>query len=225
MKTPTATKDATILRNLRGWLSLATPDDIEAGLSWYRDAMEYAKYLSVEFNVSRKVAAGVISALSPNNKWERNKIDAFTVLQAVRDGQDPGSVSVCTYGANKRKAFAIAMGNESILRKSPKTYAFAMNVGENSPDHVTVDKWHMSPRPLCSTAESSGSRHSSPDAGASRATNCKPSSGSPSKTTGKHEQEPERKPTTPRRNERSEIHRTGAHRNAQETVAQPQVFQ
>ena len=143
MKTPTATKDATILRNLRGWLSLATPDDIEAGLSWYRDAMEYAKYLSVEFNVSRKVAAGVISALSPNNKWERNKIDAFTVLQAVRDGQDPGSVSVCTYGANKRKAFAIAMGNESILRKSPKTYAFAMNVGENSPDHVTVDKWHM----------------------------------------------------------------------------------
>jgi hypothetical protein len=111
MKTPTATKDATILRNLRGWLSLATPDDIEAGLSWYRDAMEYAKYLSVEFNVSRKVAAGVISALSPNNKWERNKIDAFTVLQAVRDGQDPGSVSVCTYGANKRKAFAINRRN------------------------------------------------------------------------------------------------------------------
>ena len=143
MKTATITKDATILRHLRGWLAESTPADIEAGRGWYREAMDYARYLSVEFNVSRKVAAGVISALSPNNKWERNKIDAFTVLQAVRDGLGPDSVSVCTYGANKRKAFAIATGDESILQKSPKTYAFAMNVGENSADHVTVDKWHM----------------------------------------------------------------------------------
>ena len=143
MKTATITKDATILRHLRGWLAESTPADIEAGRGWYREAMDYARYLSNEFNVSRKVAAGVISALSPNNKWERNKIDAFTVLQAVRDGLGPDAVKVCTYGANKRKAFAIATGDESILRKSPKTYAFAMNVGENSADHVTVDKWHM----------------------------------------------------------------------------------
>ena len=143
MKTATMTKDATILRNLRGWLAESTPADIEAGRAWYGDAMDYARYLSNEFNVSRKVAAGVVSALSPNNKWERNKIDAFTVLQAVRDGLGPEDVKVCTYDANKRKAFAIARGDESILRKSPKTYAFAMNVGENSADHVTVDKWHM----------------------------------------------------------------------------------
>ena len=143
MKTATITKDATILRHLRGWLAESTPADIEAGRGWYREAMDYAAFLSVEFNVSRKVAAGGISALSPNNKWERNKIDAFTVLQAVRDGLGPDAVKVCTYGANKRKAFAIATGDESILRKSPKTYAFAMNVGENSADHVTVDKWHM----------------------------------------------------------------------------------
>tara|TARA_R100001509_G_scaffold158055_1_gene122817 strand:+ start:719 stop:1324 length:606 start_codon:yes stop_codon:yes gene_type:complete len=143
MKTATITKDATILRHLRGWLAESTPADIEAGRGWYRDAMDYARYLSNEFNVSRKVAAGVISALSPNNKWERNKIDAFTVLQAVRDGLGPEDVKVCTYDANKRKAFAIARGDESILRKSPKTYAFAMNVGENSSEHVTVDKWHM----------------------------------------------------------------------------------
>ena len=65
MKTATATKDAAILRNLRGWLARATAADIEAGRNWYREAMEYAAFLSVEFNVSRKVAAGVISALSP----------------------------------------------------------------------------------------------------------------------------------------------------------------
>ena len=143
MKTATITKDATILRNLRGWLGESTPADIEAGLVWYGEAMDYARHLSAWFDKTRKVSAGVISSLSPNNKWERNKIDAFTVMQAVRDGLGPDDVKVCTYDANKRKAFAIARGDESILRKSPKTYAFAMNVGENSADHVTVDKWHM----------------------------------------------------------------------------------
>ena len=143
MKTATNTTDRTITRHLSGWLRMATPDDIESGKVWYREAMDYARYLSVEFNVSRKVAAGVISALSPNNKWARNKIDAFTVLQAARDGLGPDDVKVCTYGANKQKAFSIARGDDSILQKSPKTYAFAMNVGENSADHVTIDKWHM----------------------------------------------------------------------------------
>ena len=128
MKTATKASDRTIQRNLQTWLDAATPEARRAGLTWYDDAQKYAAFLSVTFNVSRKVAAGVISALSPNNKWERNKID---------------DVKVCTYGANKRKAFAIANGDQKILESSPKTHAFAMNVGELSADHVTVDKWHM----------------------------------------------------------------------------------
>lgn len=143
MKTATNTSDRTIQRNLQTWLDAATPEARRAGLTWYDDAQKYAAFLSVTFNVSRKVAAGVISALSPNNKWERNKVDAFNVLQAVKDGKTPDDVKVCTYGANKRKAFAIAMGDQKILESSPKTHAFAMNVGELSADHVTVDKWHM----------------------------------------------------------------------------------
>ena len=143
MKTATKASDRTIQRNLQTWLDAATPEARRAGLTWYDDAQKYAAFLSVTFNVSREVAAGVISALSPNNKWERNKIDAFNVLQAVQDGKTPDDVKVCTYGSNKRKAFAIANGDQKILESSPKTHAFAMNVGELSADHVTVDKWHM----------------------------------------------------------------------------------
>lgn len=143
MKSLKNISDRMIKSNLIKRLDKATEAEIEAGMNWYREAQDHARFLSETFNVSRKVAAGVISALSPNNKWERNKIDAFNLLQAVADGKSPDDIKVCTYSANKIKAFAIAEGNAEILEKSPKTFSFAMNVGELSADHVTVDKWHM----------------------------------------------------------------------------------
>jgi len=129
--------------NLRKWWSESTEVEREHGRQWYTDAQNFAKELSQEFNVSREVAAGVVSALSPNNRWERNKVDAKTVLRAVRDSIEYTDVRVCTYDANKVKAFDIAKGNRAILQKSPKTYAFARNVGEMDEDYVTIDKWHL----------------------------------------------------------------------------------
>ena len=95
------------------------------------------------YTVTGEVAAGVISALSPNNKWERNKYDTIQVFEAIKHGKTPDEVKVCTYNNNKLKAFAIASGDAEILTKSPKTYAFARNVGELDPNFVTIDKWHL----------------------------------------------------------------------------------
>jgi hypothetical protein len=53
------------------------------------------------------------------------------------------SVKVCTYNANKEKAFKILKEGKKISSKSPKTHAFAMNVGLLSSDHITVDKHHL----------------------------------------------------------------------------------
>jgi Holliday junction resolvase RusA-like endonuclease len=136
-------------QNLRTWFNRASAEEFSEGMAWYREAMEYSKELSKKFNVSGEVAAGVISALSPNNKWKRNKIDAFNVLKAIRDGVTMDEVKVCTYNANKAKAFAIGKGNREILTSSPKTYAFARNVGENDVNFVTIDKWHLR---ACQTA-------------------------------------------------------------------------
>jgi hypothetical protein len=129
--------------NLRLWMKRATSDEVNHGLTWYYDAMTYSKELSNTFGVSGETAAGVISALSPNNRWSRNKHDAMQVLQAVRDGKSEYDVKVCTFDRNKSKAFAIARGDRKILKESPKTFAFARNVGECDTNHITIDKWHL----------------------------------------------------------------------------------
>jgi hypothetical protein len=134
--------DTKIKNRLNYWFSLATQEDINNGKNWYKDAQDFAKYLSETYNIDSYVCASVISALSPNNKWDRNKVDAETVIKAYLNGIAPESIKVCTYNANKNKAFDILNG-KVITEKSPKTHAFAMNVGLLSSDHITIDKWHL----------------------------------------------------------------------------------
>lgn len=134
--------DTKIKNRLNYWFSLATEEDINNGKNWYKDAQDFAKYLSETYGIDSYVCASVISALSPNNKWDRNKIDAETVIKAYLNGIAPESIKVCTYNANKKKAFNILNG-KVITEKSPKTHAFAMNVGLLSSEHITIDKWHL----------------------------------------------------------------------------------
>lgn len=134
--------DTKIKNRLKYWFSLATKEEINQGKNWYKDAQDFSKYLSETYKIDSYVCASVISALSPNNKWKRNKIDAEAVIKAHLNGISPESIKVCTYNANKMKAFRILKG-ELITEKSPKTHAFAMNVGLLSSDHITIDKWHL----------------------------------------------------------------------------------
>jgi hypothetical protein len=122
---------------------MATDDMIEDGLIWYDDAQQFALMLSNEFDVSPIRAGGVISALSPRNKWERNKIDAWNVFEAVRDGVSYDRVKVSTFNANKVRAFDIAKGKKQIHEASRKTHRFAMNVGAFDMNAVTIDSWML----------------------------------------------------------------------------------
>jgi len=132
---------ASIRSNLRFWFNLASSDEFEDGLNWYKRANE--ECISMAKYAPMLQVAGVISALSPNNNWNRNLIDARNVLKAVQEQKSADKVKVCTYDQNKLKAFEIARGNKEILEKSPKTYAFAKNVGELDSNFVTVDVWHL----------------------------------------------------------------------------------
>ena len=134
--------DTKIKNRLTYWLNQATKEEIKDGKNWYKDAQDFAKYLSQKYSIDSYVCASVISALSPNNKWKQNKKDAETVIKAHLNNVSPESIKVCTYGANKRKAFDILDG-KVITEKSPKTHAFAMNVGLLSSEHITIDKWHL----------------------------------------------------------------------------------
>lgn len=134
---------ATVTRRVKAWAERATEQEREEGLRWYEEAMQFAEYLSITFNISKVVAAGVISALSPNNRWERNKIDAFNLIQAHVDGRSADDVRVCTYTPNKLRAWGILSGDVRMLRKARKTHAFALNVGAMDESVVTIDKWML----------------------------------------------------------------------------------
>lgn len=122
-------------------LGRATPQELRDGMEWYDDAMAFAQLLSDFFSITRVMAAAIISALSPNNKWPRNKVDAWALCQAYADGKGIDSFKVCTYNANKVRAWGIRSGEIVITKESPKTYAFALNVGDRDESVVTLDKW------------------------------------------------------------------------------------
>jgi hypothetical protein len=137
--------DVQIKNRLKAWMNeaLEHPEVWKTGKEWYSEAQDFVFNTAFEFGFKRYDVACIVAILSPNNKWERNKIDTITVLKAYKAGLGPDQVKVCTYNANKKKAFEFLEGNVDLSYKSPKTHSFAMNVGIQSPDHITVDKWHL----------------------------------------------------------------------------------
>jgi len=89
--------------------ALATTEEVVSGQQWYKNANEIASRLARNNNITLSKAAGVLAALSPNNKWERNCLDAEHLIQAFiyGDEDDAREVSVCTYSAMKEKAIKI----------------------------------------------------------------------------------------------------------------------
>ena len=135
--------DIEIKRNIHSWFAKANDDHVRAGRAWYAEAQQFCKELGLRYRVDPYIVASVLSALSPNNKWERNKFDTVNCVNAFKQGRPQESVSVCTYNANKEKAFRILYEGKKITAESPKTHSFAMNVGYLSDDHITIDKWHI----------------------------------------------------------------------------------
>ena len=132
-----------VSNNLDHYFNIATKENINDGLTWYRAANKEAVILSKKFKISTETAAGVISALSPRNKWHRNIIAAHTVCEAYATSVHPTDVKVSTFHTNKFKAFAILAGSASIEWDSRKTFSFVKNVGRLNPNFVTVDLWHL----------------------------------------------------------------------------------
>ena len=95
-------------RHISGMLMLASETDIHDGLYWYQRAYDLAvKFIHAYDGLTMGQAVGVIAALSPNNKWERNCIDAETMIKTWHISGDYDAIKVCTFNKNKAKAIAI----------------------------------------------------------------------------------------------------------------------
>ena len=95
---------------IQALLDMAPVADQSEGLIWYERANQAAYRLMFQFekNTFAQVV-GVIAALSPRNKWERNLIDAENLIEAFMAGGSRAAAEVkcCTFSANKKKAIKI----------------------------------------------------------------------------------------------------------------------
>ena len=97
-------------REIVAKFTLATSQEVQLGVDWYPSALDIANRIAVKYGVSAETAAGVIAALSPNNRWERNIVDAENIIKCWAAGgtrSDLLAVKVCTYGKMKAKAVDI----------------------------------------------------------------------------------------------------------------------
>ena len=129
--------------NIEKIFKQATQSEITEGLNWYKDANKFAQSVSNETKkeISIEHVAGVTSALSIRNKWDRNKIDAKNLILAYYRLKKVSDISVCTFTSNKHKAVNILESNanqiETIL-SGLKTQNFKRNI-LGCKESVTID--------------------------------------------------------------------------------------
>ena len=97
-------------REIVAKFQLATSQEVQLGVDWYRSALNIAGRIADKYDMRIETVAGVIAALSPNNRWERNIIDAEALIKVWAAGgtdEDVLAVKCCTYTAMRQKALDI----------------------------------------------------------------------------------------------------------------------
>lgn len=120
----------------------ASIEALNEGMTWYMRAHNEAILLSQVFEIPLPKVIGVIAALSPNNKWKRNLIDTWNLLETPCL-----TTKCCTFTKQRQKALDILSGSgreADILRvlNGTKTQHFFTNIlYYKDSQSVTVDMW------------------------------------------------------------------------------------
>ena len=94
--------------NVAAVFALSTASERSIHATWYDDARSAAIAIADATGLQLETVVGVIAALSPNNRWERNLVDAENVCRTfVVDPDSAASVKVCTYGKMLEKAIKV----------------------------------------------------------------------------------------------------------------------
>ena len=136
-----------IKHNITRTLKKATPQNIEAGLSWYAKARANAREIAEENGRTLEEIADVISILSPFNRWHSNldQASALTFAHTFAPDEDKlaeaiSKIPFTTFENNVVKALARLEGAKVLTPQSRKTYNFAQNIRGNL-ELVTIDRW------------------------------------------------------------------------------------
>ena len=95
------------IKNILAVYDMATPEEIREGVVWYATALAECKRISIDNGIPLNTVVGVTAALSPNNKWTRNILNARDMVEAYLRGDSIESFKVSTYTKMKEKAWSI----------------------------------------------------------------------------------------------------------------------
>lgn len=130
------------VENILAIYRLANPDEIKHGMTWYHQARCECQKIAKRQKIPLHIVVGVVAALSPNNKWDRNITNADDLIAAYLAGDHIESVKVSTYHKMKEKAWGILdmmpdYDQVKILLNGQKIVCFFENImGE---DTCTID--------------------------------------------------------------------------------------
>lgn len=121
---------------------MATPEEKRDGIVWYADAYRDCNRIALDLQIPLHIVVGVVAGLSPNNKWERNIINARDLIQAFVNGDDMDSVKVSTYHTMKAKAWSILVAmpdHDGVIKilNGQKIVSFYRNIMGD--DTCTID--------------------------------------------------------------------------------------
>ena len=131
-------------REIVAKFTLATSQEVQLGCDWYASAFQISCRIASKYNIRPEVAAGVIAALSPNNRWERNIIDAENIIKCWAAGgtdEDVLAVTCCTYSTMKQKALDILTRDIPIVEilNGPKIIEFFNCITNPMLNDVCID--------------------------------------------------------------------------------------
>jgi hypothetical protein len=134
---------ANYVRNILKTYRIATVEDVANGVEWYDRAKRMAAWIAKETSIQEATVIGVMAALSPNNRWERNCKDALTMCSAWISGDGLDDFKVSCYNTMKQKAWSILQDDlqddAAILTRlnGQKIRSFYSNI--RGLDEVTID--------------------------------------------------------------------------------------
>ena len=85
----------------------ATQEEVQHGLTWYADALKECQDMADCHRLPLAIVVGVVAALSPTNRWQRNLVDAHYMCKAFVNGGYVEDTAPCTYKTMRDKAWKI----------------------------------------------------------------------------------------------------------------------
>jgi hypothetical protein len=95
------------VRNINKVFAQVTESELKHGKTWYSNAKVECQAMADKYELPLNTVVGVVAALSPTNRWQRNLADAADMLETFTGGGYLESCAPSTYKTMRDKAWKV----------------------------------------------------------------------------------------------------------------------